>query len=80
MHFNPEQQIERVESNQESLVAAGNIIQLMLAEKRGESIDDFIDRHAEAFRKIADENPSWLIEFSKDPDGILARFESAVYH
>lgn len=61
------------------MVQAGNILQIMLAEKNGETLDEFIDRHAALFRKIANENPTWLHEFENDPDTVLDRFNAAVY-
>ena len=80
MNFNPETQPTIQKPSQETLTANGNIIQIMLAEKQGESIDDFINKHAVKFRQVADENPNWLIEFSTNPDGILKQFESKVFH
>lgn len=80
MNFTPEIQPAIQKPSQETLTANGNIIQIMLAEKQGESIDDFIDKHATKFRQVADENPNWLIEFSTNPDAILKQFESKVFH
>lgn len=80
MNFNPETQLTAEKPSQETLMANGNIIQIMLAEKQGESIDDFINKHAAKFREVADENPTWLIEFSTNPDEILKKFESTVFH
>lgn len=57
-----------------------NIMQLELAQLHDESIDTFIEKHADNFRKIITSHPELLEKFKEDPASTLNELEKYVYH
>lgn len=57
-----------------------NIMQLGLAELHNESIDDFITKHADDFRKIITEHPELIKKFEQSPDTTLDELGKYLYH
>lgn len=58
----------------------GNMMQVELAERHGESIEDFITKHAGDFREVVDKHPEFLDEFEEDKELALKHVEDIVYH
>ncbi len=57
-----------------------NIIQIMLAERHGESIEDFISKHSEDFGNTVESHPEFLDEFETDKEKALKDIEGIIYH
>ncbi len=61
-------------------VLTRNLMQAHLAERHGESIDDFIDKHAAQFGQVLDQHPEYLTEFDRDSEKTLKHIETILYH
>jgi hypothetical protein len=57
-----------------------NMMQIQLADLCGESIDEFIERHAERFHDLIQANPDLLDEYKRTPDSILAKVKEKILH
>jgi hypothetical protein len=53
---------------------------MMLADRHGEQLDDFINRHAREFRKYVDSHNDILDTFKENPEEALKEIEPILYH
>lgn len=55
-------------------------MQIKLAERHHEDLEDFIDMHAAEFRKTVDEHPELVETFEEDPERALEELDNYLYH
>ena len=58
----------------------GNVIQIQLAIRNGQTIEEFIQKHAEGFTEIVEKHPELFDEYAVNPEGVLEEVESVMYH
>lgn len=75
-HYSPQEPTNDAEKAQ----ITGNLMQFKLAEKGGEELLDFIDKHGLQFRQALDAHPEYLEQFESDPDGVIEELSKIVYH
>jgi hypothetical protein len=81
MHF--ERYNNPAVNRQNEEIASSNQMQIVLAETHGEDIGDFIDHHAEAFRRLVTDHPELLTQFGKggaEQELALREAEKVIYH
>ena len=72
--------MEQMGGFEDRKVLLGNQMQMGLASLHGEDVGDFIERHAEDFRKFVDTNPDILDKFEKEPEEVLRQVGEVIYH
>jgi hypothetical protein len=72
--------MEQMSGGENEKVELGNQMQEMLAERHGEQMMDFIDNHAEEFRKYVNENDDVLDAFKRNPEEAIKAIEPLLYH
>ncbi|MDP3957969.1 MAG: hypothetical protein Q8Q36_00720 [bacterium] len=55
-------------------------MQIRLAERHNEDLDDFIAEHAAEFRKTVGEHPELIEKFEEDPEKALGELDHYLYH
>ncbi|MEK7582199.1 MAG: hypothetical protein AAB488_02640 [Patescibacteria group bacterium] len=69
---------ESFEPEQEIITT--NNIQVELARRHNEELDDFIALHLDDFRKTVNEHPELVSQFEEDPDGTLEQIDEYLDH
>jgi hypothetical protein len=64
---------------EKSSTGIGNLIQANLAQMHGETFDQFLDNHADDFRKVLSNQPELLEQYDTDPAGTLKAIEDILY-
>ncbi|HVB19764.1 MAG TPA: hypothetical protein VNF51_00535 [Candidatus Paceibacterota bacterium] len=62
------------------LVLVGNLMQQQLAERHGETIETFIERHAAQFRDVLNKHPEYIAKFDDNAEETLQHIETILYH
>jgi hypothetical protein len=68
------------QERRDRIVDIGNLIQLQLAERHGETIENFIEKHAKDFRDVLDAHPEIIEGFDHTTEEMLHRIETVLYH
>ena len=78
MEGSPLNQRENIQ--EDKLVLVGNILQVQLATRHGETFDYFLEHHADDFRKTMDAHPELFVQFETDEEKTLKEIEERIYH
>ncbi len=69
-----------IQTNQDKAVIIANTMQMELAQLHGETIEDFITKHASDFRNVIDTHPEFIDIFEKDHEKALEEIGDIIYH
>jgi hypothetical protein len=71
---------EPPQTEAERLVGLRNDMQVKLALRNDEEFEEFLDKHALAFKEAVEADQSILDKYAENPDAALEEVEAIIYH
>lgn len=71
---------EQMQMSTSEILSIELAIQQSLAGDSDDATNDFIDKHAKAFRDFMNANKYILEKYKKDPEAVLKQVKSAILH